>query len=108
MAALGIVSLQLTLTPSGKSDSRYPDGDDGSAAVPLSWDTIPLIEFQEGVASSIDLRALYLNEPGSPDATITLPDGTLFSGLTLANGKDLTYSGTGLGEDTFRALAERS
>lgn len=108
MAALGIVSLRLTLTPSGRSDSRYPDGDDGSAAASLSWDTIPLIEFQEGVGASIDLRALYLNEPGSPDATITI-DGSLFTGVTLANGKDLTYSGTGgANENPIRASAVRS
>lgn len=95
MAALGASSLKPVPTPSGKRDSRYLDGDDGSAAIPLTWDTIPNFSWAEGTPFSVNIRTTYLNEPGSPDATITL-EGTLPSGGTFSS-PTLSYSGTGSG-----------
>jgi regulation of enolase protein 1 (concanavalin A-like superfamily) len=108
MAALGVVSLRNTPTPSGKRDSRYPDGDDGTPAIPLTWATIPSFTGKlEGTPFSVNVRDEYLTEPGSPDATITV-EGALPSGWTFSDGETLAYSGTGAGQASIRFKAARS
>lgn len=98
-------SFHLTLTPSGVADSRYPDGDDGGAAIPLVWAAIPSsLGHQEGTPFSFDVRS-YLTEPGSPAATLSLV-GTAPAGWSLS-GDNVQYSGTGTGIAAIQVRATR-
>jgi hypothetical protein len=61
-------SYHLVLTPSGKADSRFPDGNDAAL---LHWATIPDITVNNGSSGSVNLRS-FLTEPGSPNAALTV------------------------------------
>jgi len=99
-------------TPSGVVDSRYcPDGDDGTGSIPLTWATIPNSTNNiEGSTVTIDLDALYLTQPGSPDATCSNVGASFPTGWGLqgTNNCDLHYNGTGTGSAVIRIRASRS
>lgn len=98
-------SFHLSLTPSGVADSRYPDGNDGSAAIPLVWAMIPsTLQNQEGMPVNLNLRT-YLTEPGSPAATLSIL-GSLPAGWSFA-GSTLSFSGTGTGSAPVQVRAVR-
>lgn len=88
-------NLRLTIvaTPSSVFDTRYRDGDDGSAAVPCTWSTIPDVSVFSGSSYSLDLRQ-YLDEPGS--SALSIFSGALPSGWSLG-ADSIDYSGTGTG-----------
>lgn len=72
-------------TPSGRIDSRYRDGNDGTVAIPLVWGTCPSVNLTVGSACTTDLRTLCsLTEAGSPDATLSLLSGALPSGCSIS------------------------
>lgn len=101
-------SFPIVPTPSGVVDGHFPDGNDGSAAIPLTWATIPsFLQKQEGASFSVNLVTLYLTQAGSPNATITAVNGTLSGGWTLSSAGLLAYSGTGHASISFRARATR-
>ncbi len=98
----------ITPTPSGGVYSAYPDGDDGSAAIPLVTTQPGNVSVFNGASGSLDM-ADYLEQPGSPDATITpncspsLPSGGFsFSGTTFS------WSATTTSSITCQPSAERS
>lgn len=96
-------------TPSGILDFHFPDGNDTTAVIPLTWATIPsYLQKQEGTPFSVNVRTGYLTEPGSPNATITLLSGVLPTGWTLSSAGALAYNGTGTGSATIRVRASRS
>lgn len=96
-------------TPSLILDGHYPDGNDGSVAIPLTWATVPsFLQKQEGTSFSVNVRTGYLTEAGSPNATITLLSGILPSGWTLSSAGVLAFSGTGQGSATIRVRATRN
>lgn len=81
------------LTPGGTITTKFRDGNDGSAAVPLTWATISTIVGVQGTPQTINLRSLYLTEPGSPNATLTFSAGCTGGGwTTTADGLSYTYS----------------
>lgn len=82
------------LTPSGKVDTRYRDGNDGTAAVPLTWASIPSIAGLQGTPRTVNLRTLYLTEPGSPNATLSTACSPAIGGgwSTTTDGLSFTYS----------------
>lgn len=88
------VRVALIHTPSGVYSELYPTGDDGSQDIPLVWATIPRQTGIEGAPLTIDLRALYLTEAGSPNATlVTSCTPTLDGGWTTsADGLSFTFS----------------
>lgn len=107
---MGLVSnsFPVVLTPSGDADLHFPDGNDGTVAIPLTWATIPsFLQKQEGTPFSVNLATLYLTQAGSPNATITAVSGTLSGGWTLSSAGLLEYSGTGHASITLRARATR-
>lgn len=67
--------IKATLTPSGKVDTRYRNGDDGSAEIPLTWTTISPIAVLTTDTGSINLCSTYLTQPGSPNADLTVATG---------------------------------
>jgi len=98
-------SFHITLTPSGLANSRFPDGNDGSASIPLVWAAIPSsLGNQEGTPVSINLRT-YLTEPGSPAASLAIV-GALPAGWSLV-GDTLQFSGTGVGSAAIQVSATR-
>lgn len=102
-------NLAIVPTPSLVLDGHYPDGNDGTVAIPLTWATIPsFLLKQEGSSFSVNVRTGYLTEPGSPNATITLLSGTLPTGWSLSSAGALAYNGTGQGAATIRVRATRS
>ena len=99
-------SFPIKLTPSGTVNSRYPDGNDGSSAIPLTWAAIPSsLNNPQGTPVSFNLRH-YLTEPGSPPATLALI-GNLPGGWSLS-GDNVTYSGAGTGTAPIQATATRN
>lgn len=100
-------SFQITPTPSGVDDGHFPDGNDGTAAIPLTWADIPSsMQNQEGTPLSDDL-SVYLTQPGGPNATITKLSGTWPAGWAINSAGVRTYSGTGQGTGTIRLRATR-
>ncbi len=94
-AVVGTTSLHYTRTPSNKIDTRHPDGDDGTAAIPLTWDTITPISVLTTDTGSINLCQNYLNQPAAPDddAVITVTTGfTLPTGFTLGSTNNCVLS----------------
>lgn len=106
------IRITAVLTPSGKVDTRYRDGNDGSAAVPLTWATVPTLAGLQGTPQTINLRALYLTEPGSPNATLSFSAGCTSGGwapnpaVPNADGLSYTYSSTT--SSTCQVTATRS
>lgn len=100
-----ILSVTAVPTPSGVVSSKYRDGDDGTAGLPLIWATVPnFLNKIEGTPFSVDLRQ-YLTEPGTPDATLSIV-GSLPTGWTLDT-DDLEYDGTGTGSAAVVVRATR-
>ena len=87
-AIQGTTSLHYPSTPSGKVDTRYHDGNDGSAAIPLAWAACPTVSVSTGATGSQNIRQLCLTEVGSPDATLSVSCTP-----TLAGGFSLTADG---------------
>lgn len=72
------------LTPSGKIDTRYKDGNDGAAAIPLVWQTVTAVSVATGATGSRSERQLFLTEAGSPAATLSIVcTPTLAGGFSL-------------------------
>ncbi len=95
-------------TPSGKVDTRYLDGDDGTAAIPLTWVTIPTISVATGATGSVNLRTLYLTEPGSPNATLTTECTPALAGGFTATADGLSWSATTAYAGLCKTTAVRS
>lgn len=94
-AAAGLsVRLSVVPTPSGYIDTRYRDGNDGTAAIPLTWQQIAPISVSTGASGSINLRALYLTEAGAPLATLTVACTPSLGGGFTATSDGLSWSAT--------------
>lgn len=98
---------RFTATPSGNIDSRYPDGNDGSAAIPYVWSTIPSFANKiEGTDTvSVDLCATYLTEPNT--STLTNIGAAFPTGWSLSGTRNctLSYNSTGTGSAVVRIRA---
>lgn len=105
-AAVPNIRYTAVLTPSGKVDTRYLDGNDGVVAIPLTWNAIPTIAVPSGSSYSVLLRSQFLNDAGTPSAALTLTTGSLPAGWTL-NADTLDYSGTGTGSAAIQITATR-
>ena len=90
-------------TSSGTGDTRYQDGDDGSAAIPLVPLQIPPQTFTEGTPETISLLP-YLEQPTPKVASWAVLVGGGVSGVSL-DGTDLVYSGTGTGSGAYTLTA---
>lgn len=92
-------------TPSGVVNSKYRNGDDGTAAIPLLWGACPSLATTTADSDSFNLRTLCnLLEPGSPDATLSLLSGTLPAGCVMAtDGIDCTTPTAGSASVVVRA-----
>lgn len=101
-----VLSVRCTLTPSSVFDTANCDGDDGTAAIPLSWATIPNQVITSGSSYSVNIRTGYLTEAGSPAATLSVLGCTLPSGWSLGT-DSLAYSGSGTGTAQCRIRATR-
>lgn len=97
--------VRLVETPSGRADSRYLDGDDGSEAIPLVWAAIPDTPFSEGASGSINFLT-YLTQPNPATAAFSLVQDGAVSGVTLGT-TSLDYSGTGTGSGIYQVRATR-
>lgn len=88
------IRVTAVLTPGGKVDSRYRDGNDGTAAVPITWTTVPTLAGVQGTPQTINLRTLYVTEPGSPNSTFTFDCVPTLAGgwTTTTDGLSFTYS----------------
>ena len=108
---LSAQNVAIVPTPSGVVDGHFPDGNDGTGAIPLTWGTVlPVMGKQVGTPFSIDLFATYLTQPGAPAATASLTPGFSFavgSGWSLNSAGVLSYSGTGTGTGNIRVRATR-
>lgn len=102
-----VLSVRCTLTPSSVFNTDFCDGNDGTAAIPLSWATVPNQVITSGSSYSVNLRSLYLTEAGSPAATLSVLSGTLPSGWSLGT-DSLSYSGSGTGAAQIVVRATRS
>lgn len=104
---MSVVSQNVAIvpTPSGVLDGHFPDGNDGSAAVPLVWAPITggFTGKQVGTPFIINLFTAYLTQPGG--ATASLSSGTLSGGWTLDAAGNLAYDGIGQGTGTIRVRA---
>lgn len=111
--SFGLQNGVIALTPTGRIDSEFPDGNDGSGVIP-SWVTpMPdLSLLQVGTAFSVDLVAVgAFIDPGSPSSELgfnyvsgdtALTAGFSFSGTVLSNSCLLVTSGA------FRLVAVRN
>lgn len=105
-AAIPTQSFHVVLTPSGKIDSRFLDGNDSAL---LTWAPIAAVNVSNGASGSVNLRTTYLTEPGSPNAALTvacspaLPTG----GFSFAD-PTLTWSSTTTTAATCTATATRT
>lgn len=92
-------------TSAGNLDLRYLDGNDGTAAIPLTWAVIgPFTNVIEGTTPCYNLRT-YLSEPGSPAATLSLVGSVTNWSLSTDN---LCYDGSGVSSGTLIARATRN
>lgn len=93
-----------SLTPSGRIDTRYPDGNDGVAAT-LNWSTIATQSVFSGGSYSVNLRTGYLTGTAAGTATLALTPGySLPAGWSLTT-DGLSYSGTGTGSALVKIRA---
>ncbi len=90
-------------TSSGKGNTLFQDGDDGSAAIPLTPSQIPPQAFTEGTPATVSLLP-YLEQPPPPVATWAVLVSGGVSGVSLV-GSDLVYSGTGTGTGNYTLTA---
>lgn len=85
-AITGTTSLHYPSTPSGKVDTRYHDGNDGTPAAPLTWAVIEPISVLTSATGSVDVCQNYLTQPAAPGNTA---DITVASGFSLPTGFSL-------------------
>lgn len=105
---LSAQNVAIVPTPSGILDGHFPDGNDGTAGIPLTWATVPsFLQKQVGTPFSVDLFTLYLTQAGSPAATATVSVGALSGGWSLNSAGVLSYSGSGQGTGTIKVRATR-
>jgi hypothetical protein len=97
--------IRLVETSSGRADSRYPDGNDGSGAIPLEWASIPDTSFLQGVPGSINFLT-YLTQPVPNTAAFSLLQNGAVTGVSLGT-TSLDYSGTGTGSGIYQVRASR-
>lgn len=101
-----VIRIQAIPIPNGDVNSKFRNGVDGSAAIPLSWATIPGFQNKpDGTAFSINVRTSYLTEAGSPSATLSLVGSVANWALA---GDNLEYDGSGVSSGTLILRAERS
>ena len=89
--------LTIVPTPSGFIDTRYPDGNDGTPAIPLAWTTIDPISVLTTATSSVNLCTSYLTQPAPPNdiADLTVEAGySLPTGFSLGGTHSCTLSWT--------------
>lgn len=107
----------ISRTPAGRIDTRYFDGNDGTAALPLGWADVPdILGKVSGVGYSINLRTTYLTEPSPGDATITydqIGTGWSFDGSTLTLGTGvsntvMTFTATFAGKSAIFSIIVES
>lgn len=102
--SLHAANFVIALTPSFILNGHFPDGNDGTAAIPLTWTTVPdFTGKQQGTPFSIDLFVTYLTQAGG--ATAAIHSGSLTGGWSLASNGTLSYSGTGTGSGTIQVRA---
>lgn len=100
---MGLVatSVRAILTPSGRRDWRYLDGNDGVASIPIAFFQPPDIRgVQEGTTPTFSISD-YISAPGG--ATITLNVGTTFGGWTYNGSTSITFGGTGIASTIVRS-----
>lgn len=97
-------NFQITLTPSGVVDSRYPNGVIPPLPPSLSWASIPGVpNAPQGTPTSLALSSYLTAVGGSPVYSIV---GALPPGWSLNTSTGLlSYSGTGLGSASVQAKA---
>lgn len=97
-------NFDITLTPSGVVDSRYPNGVIPPLTPSLTWAPIPGVANQpQGTPTSIALSSFLTAVGGTPVYSIV---GILPPGWSLNTSTGLlSYSGTGLGSQTVQARA---
>lgn len=109
-AVTGTKSYQCVRTPSGTCDTEHLDGNDGNLS--LFWNTIANISItttQCNAGYSVDLKTLYLNDPGSPSATIGWATGySAPTGWSLNSSGVLSCSGTTTVNNLVKVAATRS
>lgn len=105
---LAAVNLAITPTPSHLIDGHYPDGNDGTAGIPLTWAVVPdFTQKQQGTPFSINLFSTYLTQPGDLSATASLKSGSFSGGWSLASNGLLAYDGSGVASGTIVVRATR-
>jgi hypothetical protein len=103
-------SFHIILTPSGNADSRFLNGDDGTAGIPLTWEASTNWPTLQGITVNtgftLDLTTL-LDQPGSPDATFSVTPGfALPTGWSIST-DDLIQTGGTPGSGSARIRATR-
>lgn len=107
--ALHADNFAIALTPSLILDGHFPDGNDGSGAIPLTWAHVPdFTGNQVGTPFSVQLFTVYLTQPGGNTATASLLSGTLSGGWALASNGTLSWDGTGVLSGTIQVRATRA
>jgi hypothetical protein len=110
--ALGAISAHLRYTiqrtPSGKVDTRFPDGNDGTVGIPLAWIPSCVTDqtFTQGTPASWNFLSC-VTQPVGNTATYSLLLNGAVPGVSLA-GNTIAYSGTGTGTGTYRIRALRA
>lgn len=108
LAAQTVIRITAAPTPGGVVSSKFRDGDDGTAAIPLTWATIPpYTGLIEGAGSGPQCRdsRQYLTEAGSPDATLSLVGSVANFSLST---DDLCYDDSGVSSGTLVLRATRN
>jgi len=112
--AFGLQNSVIALTPTGRIDSAFTTGADGSGSTPSWTSTLQpdLSQLQVGTALSIDLADIgFFVDPGSPSSELgfnyvsgqpALPAGFSISGTVLSNACTLITTGA------FRLVAVRN
>lgn len=111
--SFGLQNGVIALTPTGRIDSEFPDGNDGSDVTPSWTSSAPnLSSLQVGTTFSVDLEdAGFFIDPGSPVSELgfnyvsgqpALTAGFSFTGTVLSNNCALATSGA------FRLVAVRN
>jgi len=98
------------LTPSFTIDTRYLDGDDGTAAIPLAWAPIPNISVLTSDTGSVNLCSSYLTQLGTPNATISLVAGYAWPSTFTLGGTDncvLSWTTPSVSSAIVRVQAQR-
>lgn len=87
------IQLSIQPTPSSFVDSRYPDGNDGTAGV-IQWQTISTISLSTGVTGSQNLRTGNLTGSASATATLATTCSPALSGGFSTTADGLSWTST--------------